>query len=95
MGEATRVAVHQIIQTFTMVEVALDRQPQPAAYLLGMGQETGSNSQSNQGAGKRREGTAYRWDPNSLQGFRCQGWGPMVVRECPTPASALNQSGGN
>ena len=27
-----------IIQTPTMVEVALDRPPQPAAYLLGMGQ---------------------------------------------------------
>ena len=30
------------------------------------GNGTGSNGQSNQGTGPRREGTANRWDPNSL-----------------------------
>ena len=53
-----------------------------------------SNDQNNQGTGRRREGTANRLDPNSLQCFRCQEWSQMV-RECPTPASALNQPRGN
>ena len=35
------------------------------------GQGTGSNMQSNQEIGSRREDTANRWDPNSLQCFRC------------------------
>ena len=55
---------------------------------------TGSNGQSNQVNGTRREGTANRWDPNSLQCCRCQGWGHMA-RECPTPVSASNQPRGN
>ena len=38
MGGATVVIALQTIQTLTMVKVALDRPPQPAAYLLGMGQ---------------------------------------------------------
>ena len=57
------------------------------------GNEMWSNGQSNQGTGPRREGTANAWDPNSLQSFRCQGWGHMA-RECPTPASAIKQPGG-
>ena len=32
-------------------------------------------------------------DPNSLQCFRCQGWGHMA-RECATPAKMLNKDGG-
>ena len=32
-------------------------------------------------------------DSNSLQCFRCQGWGHMA-RECATPAKALNRDGG-
>ena len=32
-------------------------------------------------------------DSNSLQCFRCQGWGHMA-RECATPAKMLNQEGG-
>ena len=55
MGEATMVVALPIIQTPTMVEVAIDRPPQPAVYLLGMGQGTGSNSQSSQGAGTWKE----------------------------------------
>ena len=62
-------------------------QTTPAHSLLtghGTGsQEMGSNGQSNQGTGTRREGTANRQDPNSLQCFRYQGWGHMV-RECLT-----------
>ena len=38
MGGATDVIALQIVHTLTMVEVALDRQHQPTAYLLGMGQ---------------------------------------------------------
>ena len=38
MGGATIVARLPIAQTPTMVEVALDRPPQPTAYPLGMGQ---------------------------------------------------------
>ena len=32
-----------------------------------------SNGQGNQGTSMRREATANRWDPNSLQSFMCQG----------------------
>ena len=49
--------------------------------------------QNSQGTKDRQEGTANRRDPSSLQYFRCQGWGHMVW-EYPTPAKALNQSGG-
>ena len=63
------------------------------------GQGTGATisrnqGQSSQGINARHEGTTNRRDPNSLQCFRCQGWSHMA-RECPTPATALNQSGGN
>ena len=58
------------------------------------GNGTRSNGQSNQWTSTRREGTANRWDPNSFQCFRCQGWDHMA-RECPTPALALNKLGGN
>ena len=37
-GRAESVVALLIIQTPTMVEVALDKPPQPTAYLLGMGQ---------------------------------------------------------
>ena len=39
------------------------------------------------------EGVARCQDPHSLQCLRCQGWDHMA-RECPTPASVLNQLGG-
>ena len=39
MRGATVVIALQTVQTLTTVEVALDRSPQPTAYLLGMGQE--------------------------------------------------------
>ena len=32
-------------------------------------------------------------DSNTLQCFRCQGWGHMA-RECATPAKTLNKEGG-
>ena len=35
---AKMIVAFPIIQTLTMVEVALDRPPQPAAYILGVGQ---------------------------------------------------------
>ena len=38
MGGATMIVTPPIAQTPTMVEVALDRPPQPEAYILGMGQ---------------------------------------------------------
>ena len=38
VGEAEMVLALPLIQTLTTVEVALDRPPQPAAYLQGMGQ---------------------------------------------------------
>ena len=38
VGGATVVMALQTIQTLTTVEVAMDRPPQPAAFLLGMGQ---------------------------------------------------------
>ena len=41
MGGATMVVALPIIQTLTMVEMALDRPPKPAAYLLSMGQGSG------------------------------------------------------
>ena len=49
--------------------------------------------QNNQGAKDRQEGTANRRDPSSFQCFRCQGCCHMA-QECPTPAKALNQYGG-
>ena len=52
-----------------------------------------NQGQSSQGTNARHEGTTNRRDPNSLQCFRCQGWGHMA-RECLTPATALNQSRG-
>ena len=55
---------------------------------------SGNKGQNSQGTNTRCEGTANRRDPNSLQCFRCQGWGNMA-QECPTPATALNQSVGN
>ena len=63
------------------------------------GHETGATisrnqGQSSQGTNARHEGTTNRSDQNSLQCFKCQGWGHMT-RECPTPAMALNQSRGN
>ena len=36
-GRATMVVALPTIQTFTMVEMAPDRPPQPKAYLMGMG----------------------------------------------------------
>ena len=84
-------------QTPTMVEVGPGQTTPACSLPTGHGtggSGTGSNGQSNQGNGTRREGTPYRWDPNSLQCFRCQGWGHMG-RECPTSASALNQPWGN
>ena len=54
----------------------------------------GGNDQGNQGPSARREGTGNGQDPNSLQCFRCKGWGHMA-RECPTPVLALNQPRGN
>ena len=38
MGGATVVIALQTIQTLTMIEVTLDRPPQPTAYLLGVEQ---------------------------------------------------------
>ena len=52
-----------------------------------------NQGQSRQGTNARNEGTTSRRDPNSLQCFRCQGWGHMAW-EFPTPATALNQSRG-
>ena len=47
MGGNTVDIALQIVQTLTIVEVVLGSPPQLAAYLLGMGQGTESNSQSN------------------------------------------------
>ena len=38
-------------------------------------------------------GTQSNWGSNSLQCYRCQGWGHMA-RECVTPAAPLNREGG-
>ena len=43
----------------------------------------GGNGQGGQWPSAREEGLANHWDPNSLQCFRCLGWGHMA-RECPT-----------
>ena len=52
-----------------------------------------NQGQSSQGTSARHEGTTKWKGPNSPQYFRCQDWGHMAW-ECPTPATALNQSGG-
>ena len=62
------------------------------------GHRTGTTISRNQGQGSqgtiaRCEGTTNRRDPNALQCFKCQGRG-YIAQECPTPATALNQSGG-
>ena len=80
-----------------MVEVTLEGHSCPTAYLMDVGQgarEQVVMARVGRGTGTRREGTANMWDQNSLQCFKCQGWGHMA-RECHTPASTLNQSGGN
>ena len=51
----------------------------------GRGDTQTSNGTQNSGQNTR--------DPNTLQCFRCQGWGHMA-RECATPAKALNKDGG-
>ena len=70
MGGTAIVVALPIVQTVTTVEVALDRPPQPVGLLTGHGtvsQGTGSNSQSNQETDTRRECTANRQGPDSLQ----------------------------
>ena len=53
-----------------------------------------NQGQNSQETNARHEGTANRRDLNSLQSFRCQGWGHMA-QECSPPATALHQSWGN
>ena len=77
-----------------MVEVALERPPQPTAYPLGWEQE----AMELRVIARVTKGLAQvgRAQPiggiQVLQCFRCQG--DHIARECPTPASALNQSRG-
>ena len=53
-----------------------------------------NQGQGSQGTNTRCECTVNRRDNNSLQCFRCQGWGHMA-QEWPIPDAAINQSGGN
>ena len=96
MGGVTMVVALPIVQKLIMVELGPDRPPQPAAYLLGVGQEAKELA----AMARVTRGLAQGWraqligGTQILQCFRCQGWGHMA-RECPIPMSALNQSGGN
>ena len=78
-----------------MVRVALDRPAQPTVYPagLGRGHQNGSNGQGNQGTSTRREGIANQQDPNSLQCFRCQGWG-SYGQGMPYPSNCFKPAGG-
>ena len=48
-----------------------------------------NQGQNSHGTNARHEGTTSMRAPNSVQSFRCQGWGHMAL-ECPTPATALD-----
>ena len=58
------------------------------------GSGTGSNGHTNAGPSTRREGTANRWNPNSLQCFRCQGCSNMA-REMSYPSDSLKPAWGD
>ena len=53
---------------------------------------TVNNGQNNQRSSKRRVGTMDRQDPNSLQCFRCQGWGHMTRQWNALPQCQLSIS---
>ena len=81
----------------TMAGPVLDRLPHTTAHPLATGQgllyiEIKGRAVKGLMLGMKVQPTGGTPTPSKC--FRCQGWGHMA-REFPTPATALNQSGGN